>query len=417
MTQINNYQNFLTAMKGKGKSKADLSMMWKECKPSCIVSKDGKVTKIPISMGVDTKPVVTVSTKPVVTVPVSRHCIVYNQTSVSEDRIKEFCHTLGIINCTLVPITVTQFTDGNANVVSSMSSLSLIRGKTVLVFGAGLTTDVSCLRLTYILHLVVKQGPAYMVIWMPYFPVGQSDRIFERERENIIIARECADLISRACNPIPTSILIMDLHAEQEAGFFNPSIKVINTSFLPLVHSIMSKYKSVKCIFPDEGALKRFEALEGCFKPGQVLFAACSKRRIGTEKKIIFQLPDEWKTKLDGNWFIVDDLLQSGGTMKSCREAINKAIMETNPAADVNYYAICAHVAVYPNARDINIFKGFKTFFATDSTLNGVHKDNKELFQVLPAELCCTNVLQSELGLLSPYLAPQICDTNIPKET
>eukprot|EP00624_Nannochloropsis_granulata_P002807 evm.model.NODE_24274_length_29257_cov_20.527943.5 len=85
----------------------------------------------------------------------------------------------------------------------------------------------------------------------------------------------------------------------------------------------------VDCIaFPDDGASKRFAHM---FAPLQLEMVTCGKTRDGDKRVITVQdgNPDGKKV------LIVDDLVQTGGTLYECGVALKALVTNNLPAGDV----------------------------------------------------------------------------------
>jgi phosphoribosylpyrophosphate synthetase len=133
----------------------------------------------------------------------------------------------------------------------------------------------------------------------------------------------------------PSKLLVYDLHALQERFYFGDNVIPICDTATQLFRSrvsLMIDHGNVVIAFPDEGAWKRFGNL---WRPYE--FIICSKTRDGDKRLVSIQ---------EGNCkgrhvVIVDDLVQTGGTLLEC------ALVMTKQGA-VKVSACCTH-AVFPN--------------------------------------------------------------------
>ncbi|WAR15954.1 KPRS4-like protein [Mya arenaria] len=171
----------------------------------------------------------------------------------------------------------------------------------------------------------------------------------------------------------PVQICIFDIHALQERFYFSDNIIPRLESAIPMlletIIGLPDKDK-IAVAFPDDGAFKRFHQ----FFPDYDT-VTCVKIRDGNTRIV--------KVK-DGNpegkhVVIVDDLVQTGGTLINC----GKALVDKG-ATDVSAYA--TH-AVFPNDSwkkftDNDDFK-FKNFWITDSIPHAVEISKHEPFKLL----------------------------------
>lgn len=220
---------------------------------------------------------------------------------------------------------------------------------------------------------IVFSIPRYLarsfVVLMPYFATGTMERV-EREGE-IATAKTLARIMSATPSPQfgQTTFVIFDMHALATRFFFSDRIKVLLPSAVPeafprVVRRILERegptVKLAVC-FPDEGAKKRFARF---FSLPVVL---CGKHRAGDARRVIIQ-----EGAVQGHHVvIVDDLVQSGGTLAACRDALF-----AEGAAGVSAYV--TH-GVFPNKSWTRFLvdergtelssakRGFDHFFVTDS--------------------------------------------------
>lgn len=183
---------------------------------------------------------------------------------------------------------------------------------------------------------------------MPYFPVGTMERI--SEKWEIATAKYFADIMSH----LPegrnekTSIHTFDIHALVERFLFD-SFKVNLETHTAMNHIHEIAHDKV-IVFPDEWAEKRFWK---DFPNHEII--TLSKKRVWNERTI--ELKD-WDP--DGkDLLIVDDLIQSGGTLIRSAEYLRSL-----GARSVSWYA--TH-GVFPNDSHKNLLKALDMLYITDS--------------------------------------------------
>ncbi|WAR16001.1 KPRS4-like protein [Mya arenaria] len=192
----------------------------------------------------------------------------------------------------------------------------------------------------------------------------------------------------------PVQICIFDIHALQERFYFSDNIIPRLESAIPMlletIIGLPDKDK-IAVAFPDDGAFKRFHQ----FFPDYDT-VTCVKIRDGNTRIVKVKDGENQGRKqedchgqgrvavLAGNpegkhVVIVDDLVQTGGTLINC----GKALVDKG-ATDVSAYA--TH-AVFPNDSwkkftDNDDFK-FKNFWITDSIPHAVEISKHEPFKLL----------------------------------
>jgi len=153
-----------------------------------------------------------------------------------------------------------------------------------------------------------------LTILCPFFPTGTMERV-SKEGE-VATANTLAwqfNSLPRIANP--TKVVIYDLHTLQNRFYFKGGALIKMASAVPI---IVSKLKEVypdgiSIAFPDEGAFKRFN---GFFKDFETII--CGKRREGEERIVVIYDGDPKGKKV----IIVDDLVQTGGTLHVCKNVL-----------------------------------------------------------------------------------------------
>eukprot|EP01025_Chloroclados_australasicus_P041446 TRINITY_DN4389_c0_g1_i1.p1 TRINITY_DN4389_c0_g1~~TRINITY_DN4389_c0_g1_i1.p1 ORF type:complete len:239 (-),score=21.39 TRINITY_DN4389_c0_g1_i1:252-902(-) len=116
----------------------------------------------------------------------------------------------------------------------------------------------------------------------------------------------------------PTSLVIFDIHALQERFYFGDSVLPLFESGVPLLVERLEQlpdFDNVAIAYPDEGAWKRFH---GFFKRYEEVI--CTKVRDG-DKRIVQLKEGQPRGK---HVVIVDDLVQSGGTLLECGRKLHE---------------------------------------------------------------------------------------------
>lgn len=280
-----------------------------------------------------------------------------------------------------------KFADGFPNLF--IKDVKYMAGKDVIFIGSFHSPEIIFEQLS-VLYMFPRYLARSFHFILPYFPTGTMERV-DTEGQ-IATAKTLATLLSAI--PLttkgPAQICVFDIHALQERFYFSESIIPRLESAVPLllkeVQTLEDKEK-IAFAFPDDGACKRFHH----FFPEQEPIT-CVKIRDGS-KRIV-------KVK-DGNpegkhVIIIDDLVQTGGTLKEC----GKALLEKG-AVKVSAYV--TH-PVFPNnswQRFVNSDVKFENFWITDSIPHGREIAKHKPFKLLSL---CESIAEMLMGYdLLPY--------------
>ena len=133
----------------------------------------------------------------------------------------------------------------------------------------------------------------------------------------------CANERTPTTTPVSARLVILDIHTLQNQFYFSDNVLIRLESCIYLLrHRLEAMYgkcwhEKVIVAFPDEGALKRFHS----YVP-ELKHVVCGKRREGNDRiiKVI-----EGEEHLPGaHVIIIDDLVQSGGTLMKCGKVLRK---------------------------------------------------------------------------------------------
>ncbi|KAJ7943690.1 ribose-phosphate pyrophosphokinase 4 [Quillaja saponaria] len=212
------------------------------------------------------------------------------------------------------------------------------------------------------------------------FPDGFPNIFIPNAQGDVATAFTLARLLSNI--PIsrggPTSLVTFDIHALQERFYFGDNILPCFESGIPLLLSRLQQLPdsdNISIAFPDDGAWKRFHKQLQHFPT-----IVCAKVREGDHRIVRIKEGDP----SDRHIVIVDDLVQSGGTLIECQR-----VLAAHGAAKISAYV--TH-GIFP-ARSWERFehdnggnpeKGFTYFWITDSCpLTVTEVTNKRPFEVL----------------------------------
>lgn len=253
-----------------------------------------------------------------------------------------------------------KFPDGTDNIkIGGFEPENMLRGSHVLFIASFHNNDVTLSQL-YVCIALLESLIESLTIVLPFYPVGTMERVvYEGE---VATANTLARLLSSLppCGK-PTRVMLYDLHTLQNRFYLsNHAVATLHSS-IPLLLEELTKYKMsdgdpITCIaFPDDGAAKRFGYLFEGFD-----IVVCGKKREGETRKVT--ITDGCPK--DKHVVIVDDLVQTGGTLFECGKAL-KAEGAKNVACFV------AH-GVFPNKSWQRFASGgdrgiFEPFWLTNS--------------------------------------------------
>jgi len=211
-----------------------------------------------------------------------------------------------------------------------------------------------------LLYSLAHYGVKSITIVLPYYPVGTMERIVgEGEIPTGYAFAQMLNNIPAATGK--NNIIIFDIHALSSRFFFHTNLRPTIVSMLSYyLKYINDRYPGAEnnniIVFPDDGAKKRFEKQ----MPKKFKTILCSKERKGEDRIIKIEEGIE-NIDLSGktnNLFIIDDLIQSGGTSKETvhgiKTSIDKIIKKAGSSINVEsekfkYFTMITHL-VAPNA-------------------------------------------------------------------
>ena len=226
-----------------------------------------------------------------------------------------------------------KFADGTDNIkIHGFTPKNYIQGSNI-IFLASFDTNDRTLSQFSVLIVLLQSFIESMTIVLPFYPVGTNERVDEEGK--VATANTYSMLLSSLPSiGKPTRIMIYDIHALQNRFYFhNSALASLHTATVLLFERL--KKTSISCVaFQDDGAAKRFGKF---FSKAGFEVIICGKVRDG-DKRIVRVNEGEPAGK---EIVIVDDLVQTGGTLAECAE-----VLLEKGAAKVSAYV--TH-AVFPN--------------------------------------------------------------------
>jgi len=211
-----------------------------------------------------------------------------------------------------------KFPDGTDNIeIGGYTPENKIRGEHVLFLASFHNNDVT-LSQFHVIQTLCESFIETLTVALPYYPTGTMERVIKEGQ--VATASTLARLFSnlpRIGKPI--RVAVYDLHTLQNRFYLSGNALASMHSGIPMLLKELRKATSkVNCVaFPDEGACKRFGYIfQEEFPDWPVVI--CGKVRDG-EKRIVTIQDGDPKGK---HCIIVDDLVQTGGTLIECAHAL-----------------------------------------------------------------------------------------------
>ncbi|KAH9496214.1 ribose phosphate diphosphokinase subunit prs4 [Bulinus truncatus] len=279
-----------------------------------------------------------------------------------------------------------KFADGYPNLF--IEDVKYMAGKDVIFIGSFHSTEIIFEQLS-----VLYAFPRYLArsfhFILPYFPTGTMERV-DTEGQ-IATAKTLATLLSSIplCAQGPAQIIIYDIHALQERFYFSDNVIPRLETAIPLLQRVLNSHPQkdkLALAFPDDGAYKRFHS----YFPEDDRLIVCAKKRVEGNKRIVTIKDGHPKGK---HVVIIDDLVQSGGTLIECAKVLVK-----QGAKSVSAYV--TH-PVFPNQSwksFINCDPPFANFWITNSIPHAEEICKNKPFRLLSlSDIITENLLGFDL--------------------
>ena len=209
-----------------------------------------------------------------------------------------------------------KFPDGTDKIeIGGFTPLNVISGNNILFLCSFHNNDVTLSQIS-VMITVLQSFIESLTIVLPFYPVGTMERVVKEGQ--VATANTYAQMLSNLPNcGKPTRVIMYDLHTLQNRFYLQGNAFASLQTTLPLLVDVL-KDTYINCIsFPDDGAAKRFGEF---FQGLGYEIVTCGKIRNGDERNIVIQEGNpEGKHVL-----VVDDLVQTGGTLYECGVALKK---------------------------------------------------------------------------------------------
>ena len=229
---------------------------------------------------------------------------------------EKICQNLG---CSMGNIQVTRFSDGEFVV----SYEETIRGRDVFLVQSTFPNCDNLMELLLMIDAARRASARNIIAVIPYFGWARQDR---KDKPRVSIAAKLvANLLSVAGID---RLITMDLHADQEQGFFDVPVDHLYASsiFLPYIKGLQLPELCIAT--PDVGGSKRANTYAKYLDCPLVL---CNKTRAKANEVASMQIIGDVKGK---NVVIVDDMVDTAGSITKAA-----AIMKQEGALSVRAIA------------------------------------------------------------------------------
>ncbi len=210
---------------------------------------------------------------------------------------EKICSSLG---CQLGKLQITTFADGEFAVSYEKS----IRGRDVFLVQSTFPNSDNLMELLLMIDAAKRASARNIVAVIPYFGWARQDR---KDKPRVCIgAKLVADLLSVAGID---RLITMDLHADQEQGFFNVPVDHLYASTIMMPYISSLNLKNLCIATPDVGGSKRASVYAKYFDCPLVL---CNKTRKCANVVSEMQVIGDVKGK---DVILVDDIVDTAGTI------------------------------------------------------------------------------------------------------
>ncbi len=237
------------------------------------------------------------------------------------------------------------FSDGEMQPIINES----VRGNYVFFISSTFPPADNMMELLLMVDAAKRASAGYITVVIPYFGYARQDR---KDKPRVpISAKLMAKMIEAAG---ADRVMTMDLHADQIQGFFDVPLDHLTSEAIFISH--LKKLDLSQTVFasPDVGGVKRARSYAKYFEKRLVI---CDKERqqANVVKKIVVI------GEVEGcDVIMVDDLVDTAGTLKKAAEAI----MEKG-AKSVR--AICTHPVLSGNAYENIESSPIQKLYVTDT--------------------------------------------------
>ncbi len=268
-----------------------------------------------------------------------------------------------LLKLKLVNTNIKRFSDGEIYIEINEN----IRGNSVFVIqSTSNPANDNLMELLLCIDALRRSSAKNITAVIPYYGYARQDR--KVVPRTSISAKVVANLITNAG---ASRVVTVDLHAGQIQGFFDMPVDNLFTTPL-FARYIKKKLKNKKliCVSPDVGGVQRTRGLATKIKAD---LAIIDKRRPKPGKSQVMNIIGNVKGK---TCIIVDDIIDSGGTIVNAVDALKK-----NGATEV--YVFITHAVLSGDAANKIKKSKIKKLIITDTIDNSQKIKNNNKIEVL----------------------------------
>jgi len=263
----------------------------------------------------------------------------------------------------LINTNIKRFSDGEIYIEINEN----IRGNSVFVIQSTSTpANDNIMELLLCIDALRRSSAKNITAVIPYFGYARQDR--KVAPRTSISAKVVANLLTNAG---ASRVVTVDLHAGQIQGFFDMPVDNLFTTPL-FARYIKKKFKNKKlmCVSPDVGGVQRTRGLATKIKAD---LAIIDKRRPRPGQSKVMNIIGNVRGK---TCIIVDDIIDSGGTIVNAVDALKKA-------GAVDVYVFITHAVLSGEAAEKIKKSKIKKLIITDSIDNSLKIKNNTKIEVI----------------------------------
>ncbi|RUO25328.1 ribose-phosphate pyrophosphokinase [Aliidiomarina minuta] len=207
---------------------------------------------------------------------------------------------------------VGRFSDGEISVQINEN----VRGADVFIIQSTCSpTNDNLMELIVMVDALRRASAGRITAVMPYFGYARQDRRVRSARVPIT-AKVVADFLSSVG---VDRVLTVDLHAEQIQGFFDVPVDNVFGSPVLLEHMMQQTFKDPVMVSPDIGGVVRARAMAKLMDDADL--AIIDKRRPKANESQVMHIIGDVAGR---DCIMVDDMIDTGGTLCKAAEALKK---------------------------------------------------------------------------------------------
>ncbi|MCH8492221.1 ribose-phosphate pyrophosphokinase [Aliidiomarina sp.] len=208
---------------------------------------------------------------------------------------------------------VGRFSDGEISVIINEN----VRGSDVFIIQSTCApTNDNLMELIVMVDALRRASAGRITAVLPYFGYARQDRRVRSARVPIT-AKVVADFLSSVG---VDRVLTVDLHAEQIQGFFDVPVDNVFGSPVLLEHMKQQEWDSPVMVSPDIGGVVRARAMAKLMNDADL--AIIDKRRPKANESQVMHIIGDVNGR---DCIMVDDMIDTGGTLCKAAEALKKS--------------------------------------------------------------------------------------------